>query len=74
MTLLQAEFNAEPVECLAVGDSSSDVDMFKRVRLGVAVNPSSEQVRAAAGLVIESPDLRLLLPRLNEIVPGWIPT
>jgi phosphoserine phosphatase len=71
---LQAAFGVQPGECLAVGDSSSDADMFAHVRLGVAVNPSSERVRAAAGLVIEEPDLRPLVPRLNEILPGWIPT
>jgi phosphoserine phosphatase len=71
---LQADFGVKPGECLAVGDSSSDAGMFAHVRLGVAVNPSSERVRAAAGLVIEAPDLRPLLPRLNEILPEWIPT
>ena len=70
---LQAEFGVEPGECLAVGDSTSDADMFERVRLGVAVNPSSDRLRAVAGLVIEAADLHPLLPRLHEIAPGWIP-
>lgn len=71
---LQAEFGVDPGECLAVGDSASDVDMFAHVRLGVAVNPSSERVRAAAHLVLEEPDLRPLLPAVRKAVPGWIPT
>jgi len=70
---LQAEFGVEPGECLAVGDGSSDVDMFARARVGVAVNPSSDKARAAAGLVLEAPDLRPLLPRLGEMLPGWVP-
>ena len=70
---LQAEFGVAPDECLAVGDGASDADMFRRVRVGVAVNPSSEAVRAAAHLVLDAPDLRPLLPRLAQIVPGWIP-
>jgi phosphoserine phosphatase len=70
---LQAEFDVAPEECLAVGDSSSDADMFREVRIGVAVQPSSELVRAAAHLVLEEPDLRPLLTRVDEIVPGWIP-
>jgi phosphoserine phosphatase len=70
---LQAELGVVPEDCLAVGDTRSDVDMFTRVRVGVAVNPSSDEVRMAADLVLEEPDLRPLLPRLLEHVPAWIP-
>jgi phosphoserine phosphatase len=71
---LQAEFGVSPDECLAVGDGTSDAAMFERVWVGIAVNPSSEKVRAAAGLVLETPDLRPLLPRLQKVAPGWVPT
>lgn len=70
---LQARLAVTPQECLAVGDTSSDVDMFRLARLGVAVNPDSERVRAAAHLVLEEPDLRPLLPRVKEVLPGWLP-
>jgi len=70
---LQAEFGVGPEQCLAVGDGSSDADMFRRARIGVAVNPSSDEVRAAAGLVLEAPDLWSLLPRLEAILPEWMP-
>jgi phosphoserine phosphatase len=70
---LQAEFGVARDECMAVGDSTSDADMFRQVQVGAAVNPSSEQVRAAAGLVLEAPDLWPLLPRVQEMMPGWIP-
>jgi phosphoserine phosphatase len=70
---LQAEFGVRPGECLAVGDGSSDADMFTRVRVGVAVNPSTDEVRARASLVLEEPDLRPLLSRLRELIPGWVP-
>lgn len=73
VTGLQAKFGVTPGECLAVGDGASDIDMFSRVRVGVAVNPATAQVRAAASLVLEEPDLRPLLPALNELVPGWMP-
>jgi phosphoserine phosphatase len=69
---LQVELGVEQGECLAVGDGSLDTDMFTRVRMGVAVNPSSDAVRAAAHLVIEEPDLGPLLPRLRQSLPGWI--
>jgi phosphoserine phosphatase len=70
---LQAEFGVEPGECLAVGDGTSDADMFAHVRVGVAVNPASERVRTAADLVLEETDLGPMLPRLREIAPGWVP-
>jgi phosphoserine phosphatase len=70
---LRAEFGVAPAECLAVGDGASDVDMFTRTLIGVAVNPSSPQVRAAASLVLEEPDLRPLLPELRRLAPGWMP-
>jgi phosphoserine phosphatase len=70
---LQAEFGVAPGECLAVGDGKSDVDMFQKVRLGVAVTPSSEHVRSAADLVLEEADLRPLLAMVREAVPAWLP-
>lgn len=70
---LQAEWGVAPGECLAVGDSSSDADMFRLARLGVAVNPWSERIRAEAGLVLEEADLRPLLRRVDEALPGWLP-
>jgi len=70
---LQSEFGLPPADCLAVGDGASDAAMFTRVRIGVAVNPSSDQVRSVAGLVLDPPDLRPLLPKLRETIPGWLP-
>lgn len=71
---LQVEFGVGPEACLAVGDGTSDADMFPQVRVGVAVNPSSDDTRSAADLVLEESDLRSLLPRLREHWPGWIPS
>lgn len=69
---LQAELSVTPADCMAVGDGTSDLDMFTRVQVGVAVAPVSDRVRAAATLVLEEPDLRPLLRRVDEILPGWI--
>jgi phosphoserine phosphatase len=71
---LQREMGVEPGECIAAGDSVSDIDMFRRVRLGIAVNPSSEEVREAAGLLLEGQDLRPLIPRMQDVMPGWLRT
>jgi phosphoserine phosphatase len=70
---LQAEWGVAPAECLAVGDSSSDADMFPLARLGVAVNPWSDRVRTEAGLVLDAPDLRPLLALVEHALPGWLP-
>ena len=71
---LQDEMGVEPGECLAVGDSPSDIGMFRKVRLGIAVNPSSDEVREAAGLLLEGQDLRPLVPRVRDAMPGWMRT
>lgn len=68
---LQAELGVTAVECLAVGDGSSDIDMFERAQIGIAVNPSSDLVRAAASLVLEEPDLNPLLAEMQRFAPGW---
>lgn len=70
---LQAEFGVAMEECLAVGDGTSDADIFGHVRVGVAVNPSSDRVRDAADMVLEGADLQPLLPRLEAALPGWMP-
>ncbi len=62
---LQREWGIPLSACLAVGDGESDIPMFQHVGLSVAVNPASDEVRAAADIVIEGPDLRGLLPVLS---------
>lgn len=71
---LQAEFGVHRDECLAVGDGISDADVFPLVRLGVAVNPSSDRLRQVAGMVLEKPDLRSLIAQVCEVYPAWIPS
>ena len=47
-----------------VGYWQSDVTLFERAAVAVAVAPISEQVRAAADLVLEQSDLRPLIERI----------
>ena len=68
---VQAELGVPPEDCLAVGDGTSDADMFPLVRVGVAINDPSPRLRAAAHLVIEEADLSGLLGRVGELAPGW---
>jgi len=66
---LQAQFGVSPAECLAVGDTFTDIPMFERAAVGIAVCPSSPEVAAAADIVLPEPDLRPLLGRLHEYAP-----
>jgi phosphoserine phosphatase len=68
---LQAQLGIAPAECLAVGDSTTDIPLFERCAVGVAVNPSQPEVAAAAGIVLAEPDLHPLLGRLHEHDPRW---
>ena len=63
---LMADLAVDPAAMLAVGDSTSDIALFERAGLSVAVNPSSQAVRAAADIVLEEPDLRPLLSLLED--------
>ncbi len=61
---LLAEFGVAPSEALALGDTRSDADMFRRVGVSIAVCPNHETVRQAASLVLEQPDLTPVIPWL----------
>ncbi len=55
----------EMSEVAAVGDSRSDVPLFRRVGLAIALN-ATEDARAAAHITIETDDLRDVLPLLQQ--------
>ncbi|MGI0131795.1 MAG: HAD family hydrolase [Thermoplasmata archaeon] len=52
-----------------VGDGWADAALFPAVGAGVALNSRFPEVRAAADLVLETDDLRTLLPALENLVP-----
>lgn len=52
--------------CAFVGDSGNDVWIAEAAGLSIAFNPSSEELSAVADHVIESEDLRDLLPYLLD--------
>jgi len=62
---LQEAWDVPPSACLAVGDGESDIPMFQRAGLSVAIHPASDRVRASAQFVIEKPDLRSLFEVLG---------
>lgn len=61
---LLAEYGVAPADALAVGDTRSDADMFRRVGVSIAVRPNHDSVRQAASLVLEQPDLTPIVPYL----------
>ncbi len=63
---LLESFGVSPQECLAVGDTRSDADMFQRVGVSIAVTPNHEWLRREATLVLEEPDLTPIVPWLVE--------
>lgn len=67
-----AEYGAAPQDCLALGDGTSDVDMFACVGISVAIAPRLPAVAAAARIVLPEPDLTPLLQLLQQIDQAWI--
>lgn len=70
---LQAALKVEPAACLAVGDGSTDIPLFERAAVGVAVNPSRPEVAAAADIVLPELDLSSLVERLQAHAPELWP-
>lgn len=56
----------ESENCVAVGNSYSDVRMFEVSGLGIAFNPSDEFVKQKADVVIEGKNLLEAIPHLFE--------
>jgi len=73
MERLQAQLNLSPAVCLAVGDTGSDIPLFERAAVGVAVNPSKPEVAAAADIVLPGLDLGPLVDRLHQHAPHLWP-
>jgi len=60
------KFNLTSKECVAVGDDSTLIPLFKRVGLAIAFNPSDKNVEEHANITIRSNDLRRILPYIVE--------
>lgn len=63
---LLARFGVAPSEAAHVGDSRPDAQLFPLVAYGLAVNPSSPAVAAAADQSVRIDDLREVLPLLEN--------
>jgi len=58
------KFNAEMKDCIAVGDDETLISLFEKVGLAIAFNPSSENVKKHADIVVKSNDLNDILPHI----------
>jgi phosphoserine phosphatase len=56
------KFNLTQQDCAAVGDDPTLVPLFKKVALGIAFNPTSEEVEKQADIIVKNNDLRNVLP------------
>lgn len=57
-----AAMGLDPADVVAVGDSPGDIDMFRAAGLGVAFCPVNAETVAAADVIIDTPDMRRLVP------------
>ena len=58
-------FDIDPAKCAAVGNSWVYVSMFEVCGLGIAFNPIDSKTITEADVVVESNDLRDILPHLD---------
>lgn len=70
---VQEELGMGPEVTLAVGDMRSDIPLFKRAAVSVAVQPHSDTVAEAADIVLHQADLHPLLHRLHAHAPHLWP-
>jgi len=59
---IMGDFGVRPERCAAIGNSWVDVSMFRIAGYGIAFNPIDEQTVREADIVIQSDDLRDILP------------
>jgi phosphoserine phosphatase len=57
-------FGLEPGESMAIGDSSGDIEMFRRVGFSIAFNSSCSDLIQIASVCVESRNLADLIPQL----------
>jgi phosphoserine phosphatase len=57
-------FEINPEEVIAIGDSAGDIDMFQMVGFSIAINSSCKDLEKVATLCIQSGNLADVIPRL----------
>ncbi|MFI9780339.1 HAD family hydrolase [Streptomyces sp. NPDC051956] len=54
-----------PQDCAAIGDSRSDLPLFREAGLSIAFN-ADQQARETAGVCVDGEDIRVVIPLLEE--------
>lgn len=67
---LLEELGVDRERCASVGNSAIDIPMFEVCRLGIAFNPSDDDVTNKADVVVHERDLRKILPYLQDGTNG----
>ena len=58
------QFEVNPKEVIAIGDSKGDIDMFQRVGFSIAFNSSSHDLDQISNIRIQSRNLADIIPKL----------
>ena len=58
------QFEVNPKEVIAIGDSKGDIDMFQRVGFSIAFNSSCKELDQIANICIRSENLADIIPKL----------
>lgn len=61
---LSRKFGFRLKECAYVGDDSNDIEVAKIAGLSIAFNQKSDELRKACDVVIEEPNLELIVPHI----------
>jgi phosphoserine phosphatase len=68
-TILEEIMNKYQIEAensIAIGDASADISLFSSAGISIAIEPSNEQVAAAADYICSTTDLREIITLLNS--------
>jgi phosphoserine phosphatase len=57
-------FEINPEEVIAIGDSAGDIDMFQMVGFSIAINSSCKDLEKIASICVQSGNLADIIPRL----------
>lgn len=64
---IAAEYSVRPSKTVVIGDAEHDLQKIHPAALSIAFNPATKEARNAADIVIESDNLRDVVP----VIRGW---
>ncbi|MBE3093185.1 MAG: HAD hydrolase family protein [Chloroflexi bacterium] len=67
MKRIAEKYGVKLKECAYIGDDVNDVDVFRKVGLSIAFNCRKKSVLEVANVIIESQDIRSIIPYLKVL-------